>query len=113
MNTAAVSDERLALDKIIADKRARGTAREIHMANEAETQLADLRARLVQAERERDAWKEFAEHQILCAVCAENCYDCDMALGLMLAISKVETVPSKWVDDQQVKEYAALTERKP
>lgn len=31
---------------------------------------------LAEAERERDAWKEFAQHQEHCAVCADAVSDC-------------------------------------
>jgi len=44
-------------------------------AEDAETQLAELRG-------ERDAWKEFAEHQSWCAYCAESVKSCPEGLRL-------------------------------
>lgn len=73
----------------------------------AQDTIFELRKQIAALEAERDAWQEFAEHQITCAACADNVYDCDTALGLMVAIDKVSKTANIWINIPDVDDFAA------
>ena len=57
-----------------------------------------------QAEAERDAWKEFALHQVFCATCADNVHFCDYAIPMMVAIRKIDDTSKEWLDSEELAE---------
>lgn len=69
---------------------------------------AQAAAELAALLAERDAWKNFAEHQMSCALCADNCYDCESGVELMIAICKINSAYVSVLDSEEIAAALAL-----